>query len=98
MRHHVPAIGRLTRLYQIRLIYSSGHTGAVDLKMSQFIFMMDISTIIFALSMGLADGWPLLVLAITSGVTKLIIMYLFRWVDKSPLAAKRRSTELPLNS
>ena len=60
--------------------------------------MMDISTIIFALNMGLADGWPLLVLAITSGVTKLIIMYLFRWVDKSPLAAKRRSTELPLNS
>ncbi len=81
--------------HQIRLIYKSGNTGAVDLKMSQFIFMMDISTIVFALSMGLAEGWPLLMLAVTSGVTKLIIMYLFRWVDKSPLAAKRRSTELP---
>lgn len=80
--------------HQIRLIYKSGSTGAVDLKMSQFIFMMDISTIVFALSMGLAEGWPLLMLAVTSGVTKLIIMYLFRWVDKSPLAAKRRSTEL----
>jgi uncharacterized membrane protein (UPF0182 family) len=77
--------------HQIRLIYSSGHTGAVDLKMSQFIFMMDISTIVFALSMGLAKSWPLLVLAVTSGVTKLIIMYLFSWVVKSPLAAKRRS-------
>ncbi|MCG7566933.1 hypothetical protein CWC05_07265 [Pseudoalteromonas ruthenica] len=84
--------------HQIRLIYSSGHTGAVDLKMSQFIFMMDISTIIFALSMGLVDGWPLLMLAVTSGVTKLIIMYLFRWVDKSPLAAKRRNAELPQSS
>lgn len=84
--------------HQIRLIYKSGNTGAVDLKMSQFIFMMDISTIVFALSMGLAEGWPLLILAVTSGVTKLIIMYLFRWVNKSPLAAKRRSTELPQSS
>jgi uncharacterized membrane protein (UPF0182 family) len=80
--------------HQIRLIYKSGNTGAVDLKMSQFIFMMDISTIVFALSMGLAKSWPLLVLAITSGVTKLIIMYLFRWVVKSPLAAKRRGNGL----
>lgn len=76
--------------HQIRLILSSGHTGAVDLKMSQFILMMDISTIAFAISMGLKTSWPLLILAITSGVTKVIIMYLFKWVITSPLAAKRR--------
>ncbi len=80
--------------YQIRLIVKSGHAGAVDLKMSQFIFMMDISTIVFALSMGIAESWPLLLLAATSGVTKLIIMYLFRWVEMSPLAAKRRNSRL----
>ncbi|MCW8108147.1 hypothetical protein OPS25_06535 [Alteromonas ponticola] len=80
--------------HQIRLIIKSGQTGAVDLKMSQFILMMDISTIVFALSMGLKEGWPLLVLAITSGVTKLIIMYLFKWVATSPLAEKRRISEL----
>ena len=34
--------------------------GAVDKKMSQFILLMDISTIAFALSMGINTGWPLL--------------------------------------
>ncbi len=76
--------------HQIRLIIHSGSTGAVDLKMSQFILMMDISTIAFAISMGMQDGWPLMVLAITSGTTKLIIMYLFKWVKTSPLAEQRR--------
>lgn len=76
--------------HQIKLILQSGSTGAVDLKMSQFIFMMDISTIAFALTMGLKTGWPLMVLAITSGITKVVIMYLFRWVQISPKALTRR--------
>jgi hypothetical protein len=76
--------------HQIRLIIKSGATGAIDLKMSQFILMMDISTIAFALSMGIETGWPLMVLAITSGITKLIIMYLFNWVKVSPVALRRR--------
>lgn len=78
--------------HQIKLIIESGSTGAVDLKMSQFILMMDISTIAFALSMGLNQGWPLLVLAITSGVTKVIIMFLFKWVKTSPTAKERRKS------
>lgn len=77
--------------HQIRLILKSGSTGAVDLKMSQFILMMDISTIAFALSMGISKGWPLMVLAVTSGITKLIIMYLFHWVKNSPVATQRRA-------
>ena len=76
--------------HQIKLIWYSGQTGAVDLKMSQFIFMMDISTIAFAISMGLKEGWPLLLLAITSGITKVIIMYLFHWVKTSDKAELRR--------
>lgn len=76
--------------HQILLIVRSGSTGAVDLKMSQFILMMGISTIAFALSMGLKEGWPLMVLAITSAITKLIIMYLFKWVTTSALAQERR--------
>jgi len=76
--------------HQIKLILKSGATGAINLKMSQFIFMMDISTIAFALSMGLNNGWPLMVLAITSGLTKSIIMYLFTWVKVSPVAMQRR--------
>jgi uncharacterized protein with PQ loop repeat len=77
--------------HQIKLILNSGSTGAVDLKMSQFILMMDLSTIAFALSMGINLGWPLLVLAITSGITKVIIMFLFKWVKTSPTAKQRRN-------
>ncbi len=76
--------------HQIKLIYNSGSTGAVNIRMSQFILLMDVSTIVFALTMGFADGWPLLVLATTSAITKLVIMYLFRWVRTSPLAQQRR--------
>ncbi|GGF78243.1 hypothetical protein [Alteromonas lipolytica] len=78
--------------HQIRIIVNAGDTGAVDLRMSQFILAMDISTIAFALSMGVKTGWPLLLLAITSGVTKLVIMYLFKWVKSSPTARARRAT------
>ncbi|WP_286232917.1 hypothetical protein [Thalassotalea sediminis] len=81
-------------LHQIKVILLSGETGAVDIKMSQFIFMMDMSTIAFALSMGITNGWPLLVLAITSALTKIAIMYLFWWVKVSPIAAKRRAQSL----
>lgn len=78
--------------HQIKLIIQSGSTGAVDIKMSQFILMMDVSTIAFAISMGLDNGWPLMVLAITSGVTKLIIIYLFSWTKLSTVASRRRET------
>ncbi|WP_019026938.1 hypothetical protein [Colwellia piezophila] len=76
--------------HQIKLIIESGKTGAIDIRMSQFILMMDISTIAFAISMGVRDGWPLIVLAFVSGMTKLVIMYLFRWVRISPKAEYRR--------
>ena len=68
-------------------------TGAVDLKMSQFILMMDVSTIIFAIRMGLETGWPLMVLAINRWITKLIIMYQFPWVQLSPAAIQRANTK-----
>lgn len=77
-------------MHQIKLIISSGKTGAIDIRMSQFILMMDITTIGFAMTMGFAHGWPLIVLATVSAITKLIIMYLFHWVRVSPVA-KRRS-------
>lgn len=76
--------------HQIMLIYQHGETGAVDLKMSQFILMMDISTIAFALSIGIEQAWPLLCLASVSGMTKVIIMYQFRWVRCSENAKQKR--------
>ena len=76
---------------QIKLILLNGRTGAIELKMSQTILMMDISTIAFALTMGIETGWPLIFLATVSGSTKLIIMYLFRWVRLSDTAKQRRT-------
>jgi hypothetical protein len=76
--------------HQIRLILASGKTGAVSLKMSQFILSMDVTTIIFALVMGLDTGWPLLLLASVSASTKLMIMWLFKWEKHSPVAKQRR--------
>lgn len=76
--------------HQIKLVIDSGHTGAINLKMSQFILVMDFSTIAFALTMPVIESWPLILLATTSAITKLIIIYLFVWVKISPVAAKRR--------
>jgi len=76
--------------HQIRLIYRSGKTGAVSLKMSQFILAMDVSTMLFACVMGLSTGWPLMLLASVSATTKLIIMWLFRWEKTSPAAHSKR--------
>jgi hypothetical protein len=77
--------------HQISLIWRSGHTGAVAIRMSQFILLMDISTIALAINIGADNSWPLLLLACTSAITKLIIMYLFRWVRVSEQAKIRRT-------
>ncbi|MHC9013238.1 hypothetical protein ACYX79_16600 [Stenotrophomonas rhizophila] len=77
--------------HQILLIWRSGRTGAVSLRMSQLILLMDISTIVFAFAMGLRLGWPLLLLAVVSGSTKLAILWLFRWERRSTGGGKSRS-------
>lgn len=80
--------------FQIRLIVKSGRTGAVDLRMSQFIFLMDVSTIVFAFAIGLTQSWPMLCIAVVSLITKVIIMYLFYWVKVSPVAYERRGNKV----
>jgi len=78
-------------LHQVMLIRQSGRTGGVSARLHQYFFWKDASTIAFGLTMGAADGWPLLLLSTVSGLTKLITLWHFRWVRLSPLAAKRRS-------
>lgn len=80
--------------HQIALIWRAGRTGAVSLRMSQFILLMDCSSIAFGLAMGLAEGWPLLLLASVSALTKLAILWLFRWERSSELARQRRAAVL----
>jgi len=77
-------------IHQIMLVLKLGSTGALDIKMSQLILLMDFSTVAFAFVMGLEDGWPLLLLAVVSASTKIFILYLFRWVRVSKSAERKR--------
>lgn len=81
--------------HQIIQVLKLGSTGALDIRMSQFILLMDMSTIAFAFVMGLEDGWPLLLLAVVSACTKLIILYLFRWARTSSSAERKRQAAYP---
>lgn len=81
--------------HQILLILRNGHTGAVSLRMSQLILLMDVSTIVFAFAMGIRMGWPLLLLAAVSGSTKLAILYLFRWQQGAGARSRRSHADAP---
>jgi len=70
--------------HQIYKIIKAKDTGVIDIRMSLFILLMDISTIMFVFSMGVNVAWPLFVLAVTSAITKVIMLYLFYWVKSAP--------------
>ena len=84
--------------HQIVLIRRSGQTGAVSLRLHQFFFLKDASTIAFALAMGLSGGWPVLLLSSVSAITKLATMWHFRWARLSPAAQQKRETLLKRGS
>ncbi|OBS08547.1 hypothetical protein [Acidihalobacter prosperus] len=77
-------------LHQIRVILRAGDTGAVNLRMNQLVLAMHLSTLLFVSAMGLASGWPLLVLALSGGTAKAVVLYLFRWIRTSETARARR--------
>ena len=58
----------------------------MSLRFHQFFFLKDISTIAFALTMGVAEGWPLLLMssvsAISSGGQKIIAQCAILALDK----------------
>ena len=82
--------------HQILLIRQSGQTGAVALRMHQLFFLKDVSTIVFAVAMGVRTGWPLILLSTVSALTKVAIMWHFRWVRISPEAKQRRDAKSKL--
>lgn len=77
-------------LHQVWLIRRSGNTGAVAIRTHQTTVVKDASAVLFGLVMGIAVGWPLVASAGTSFITKSLILYHFRWVRSSPVAAERR--------
>jgi len=84
--------------HQIVLIRQSGQTGAVSLRLHQFFLVKDLSTIAFASAMGLASGWPVLLLSSVSGITKLATIWHFHWARVSPVAQQRRDAVIKLTT
>ncbi len=78
-------------LHQVWLIRQTGSTGGVSARLHQCFFWKDVSTIVFALTMGTASGWPLMLLSSVSALTKLVTLWHFRWVRLSPQAERRRT-------
>lgn len=84
-------------LHQVMLIRRTGMTGGVSVRLHQLFFWKDVSTIAFAVAMGVSAGWPLILLSTVSAATKLLTLWHFRWVRLSPLAQQRRETETAAN-
>jgi uncharacterized protein with PQ loop repeat len=70
-------------VHQIILIWRSRRTGAVSLRMNQFLLTMDASGILFGFAMGVQSGWPLILLSAASAIPKLVILWLFRRVGRN---------------
>jgi uncharacterized protein with PQ loop repeat len=77
-------------LHQVLLIRKTGHTGGVSPLMHLSFLLKDIATIAFALTMGVAAGWPVMLMSSVSAATKVVTLWHFRWVRLSPLARQRR--------
>ena len=78
-------------LHQVLLIRQTGRTGGVSARLHQFFLWKDIATMAFALTMGTATGWPVMLMSTVSATTKLVTLWHFRWVRLSPLAQQRRA-------
>ena len=77
-------------VHQIRMIRKSGHTGEVSPVLHLFTGVKDASTLAFGVTMGLAAGWPLVVMGGSSAALKVLLLYQFRWASRSHAAALRR--------
>ena len=77
-------------IHQIVRVRQTGHTGAISLRMHQLTTCKDASTILLAVTMPAGTGWPLMVVGGVGIATKSVLMWHFRWVRLSPLAAARR--------
>ena len=76
--------------HQINRIRKAGETGAVSWWMHFLTMVKDVSTIAFAVAMGLSAGWPMIIMCSVSISTKVIILWQFEWVKRSPIALARR--------
>ena len=82
-------------VHQIIKIRRAGRTGGLSLPMHQLFFLKDFSLFLFGLTMGIAQGWPLLLLSGISTIMQSAMMWQFHWARKSPIARQRRTMSPP---
>ena len=73
---------------QVSIIWKLRRTGAVSVHSHQLILAKDISTIVFAIAMGLHNGWPILVLCSVSATNQLAVIWSWYTVRRLNAATK----------
>ena len=81
-------------IHQIYIVRNSGRTGALSLKMHQLFFMKDLSSLSYGITMGSAQGWPVILFYTASLIMQSITIWHFRWAKVSPLAKDRRCHDI----
>lgn len=66
-------------VHQIVMIRRARKMGGLSIQMYQFYLLKDISSLAYAISMGLAVAWPLLLFYSVSSCVQMISLYHFRW-------------------
>ena len=64
-------------VHQLRVMYRQQMVGAISKTLHQLTLLKDIFIVCFGLSMGLDDGWPLVLLSGVSGLTKIALLMLY---------------------
>ena len=67
------------QLHQITNVVRSKSTGAISFRARTLNLMKDISTLVFAASMGTSDGWPLIVANGVNAVLTTVLLCSFSW-------------------
>jgi hypothetical protein len=70
-------------LHQILIIRQKKSVGVLSFKMSFVFCLKDIANCLFGLTIGFADGWPLILMGSVSGLIKAAILFHFYWVKKA---------------
>lgn len=66
-------------VHQILMIRRARKMGGLSIRMYQFYLLKDISSLAYAVSMGVAVAWPLLLFYSVSSCVQMISLYHFRW-------------------
>jgi hypothetical protein len=67
-------------IVQIQMIRRSRKTGGLSCGMHQLFVLKDISLVIFAVAMGVRDGWPILFTCAIGLTVNITTLWCFRWV------------------